>query len=138
MPPRRAPLDHRSATRRAKILARVRYTGPSAKVRRIVRERSGGVCEFPDCGRVAVDPHHRFERGMGGVGSKGPDWINNASNILAACRHHNDWVSNQQPHEAWVMGWRLKPGELPQETPVQLAGGTFLLDDDGGKTEVPA
>lgn len=109
-----------------------RYTGPPPEVVEAVAARSNGVCEFPGCHHPAQDPHHRFERGMGGVGDKGPDWINEVCNILAACRHHNDWCSNQQPHEAWLMGWRLKPGELPWETPVALDNGMYVLDNYGG------
>ena len=123
--------------RRTAPRRRYRNTGPGPRTREIVAVRSGGRCEFPGCHRPAQDPHHRFERGAGGVGPKGPTWVNDVCNILAACRHHNDWVSNQQPHEAWLMGWRLKPGELPWETPVAMDGGIFLLGNDGGKEWLP-
>jgi hypothetical protein len=140
---RRTPLAPVSPLRAAKAAAAgktvrafkaPRYTGPTDEVRRIVWVRSGGICEMPDCGQPANDPHHRYERGNGGIGPKGPGWVNDPVNILAACRHHNDWVSNQQPHEAWVMGWRLKPGELPHETPVLAAHDPepIYLDNAGG------
>jgi hypothetical protein len=123
--------------RRTAPKRRYRNTGPNHIVLNIVFVRALGHCEFPGCIQRAQDPHHRFERGMGGVGSKGPAWVNDVCNILAACRHHNDWVSNQQPHEAWEMGWRLKPGELPWEAPVVMDGGSYLLDNDGGKVLWP-
>lgn len=123
--------------RRTPMRRRNRYTGPALVTIEIVAMRSGGLCEFPGCDRVAQDPHHRYERGFGGVGKKGPAWINDPCNILAACRHHNDWCSNQQPAEAFAMGWRLAAGELPWETPVAMDGGIFLLDNAGGKTPYP-
>lgn len=135
---RNFPLLRKQAIKRVLLRRRYRATGTSAQVRLIVWRRAGGRCEFPDCTCPACDAHHRYERRMGGTGSKGPPWINDPSNILAACRHHNEWVSNDQPHEAWVMGWRLKPGEMPWDTPVQMDGGAWLLDDEGGKTPIPA
>lgn len=110
-----------------------RYTGPTSAVITIVRERSNGRCEFPNCGRPAQDPHHRLERGMGGRGPKGPDFINTVPNILAACRHHNQWVSNGQPREAERMGWLLREGDHPTQVPVQTCHDDLpiYLADDG-------
>lgn len=117
--------------KRTSIRRRYRYTGPGEETLAIVAARSNGVCEFPHCTHPAQDPHHRYERGMGGVGPKGPDWINEVCNIMAACRYHNDWCSNQQPYEAWQMGWLLKDGELPWQTPVAMNGGMYVLDNSG-------
>jgi hypothetical protein len=117
-----------------------RYTGPSTKSIALIAGRCGGVCEFPGCLQPAQDPHHRYERGMGGVGSKGPEWINNPSNILAACRHHNDWCSNQHPAEAKQMGWLLEGRDLPWLVPVQTEHDPLpvWLNDDGSITRWPS
>ena len=111
-----------------------RYTGPSPETVALIAERSHGYCEFPGCGALAQDPHHRYERGQGGRGPKGPDWINAASNILASCRHHNDWASNVAPTEAKQMGWRLSNLELPWVVPVQTCHDSLpvYLDNAGG------
>lgn len=111
-----------------------KYTGPDARVITIVAERSQGLCEFPGCGALAIDPHHRYERGVGGRGPKGPDWINAPSNILAACRHHNTWASNIEPREAERMGWRLRHFDLPWRVPVQTYHDPLpvYLDNEGG------
>lgn len=109
------------------------YTGPTASVVEMVRARSGGRCEFPGCRRRATDAHHRYERGMGGTTV---DWVNNASNLLAACRYHNDWCSNQQPAEAEHMGWRLRHGDRPWLVPVLTRHDPepIYLDDNGSWT----
>lgn len=102
-------------------------SGPSRKVRGIVHARSHKRCEFRECGLEATEIHHRYERGMGGFGPKSPavDWINQPSNLLDTCQHHNQWCSNFQPHEAWQMGWIIKEvngePELPWTVPVVTA-----------------
>jgi len=115
------------------LTSRRRYTGPSAEVIDLVAIRSGGRCEFPGCGQRAQDPHHRFERGSGGAGPKGPAWINEVPNILAACRHHNDWCSNQQPTEAWQMGWIVRHPDVPFLVPALTAHDDLpvFLNEDG-------
>ena len=109
------------------------YTGPSRAVVELVRARSGGRCEFPRCRRRATDPHHRYERGMGGTAV---EWVNNASNILAACRYHNDWCSNQYPQDAEDMGWRLRHGDRPWLVSVMTRHDErpIYLDDCGSWT----
>lgn len=116
------------------LAARRRYTGPERAVVELIGARSSGWCEFPNCGQPANDPHHRVERKAGGRGPKGPDWLNLPSNLLAACRHHNDWCSNQQPREAQHMGWIVRHPDLPWLVPVQTIHDPLpvFLDDEGG------
>lgn len=110
-----------------------RYTGPDKPTVVLIAERSHGRCEFPGCGEPAVDAHHRYERGQGGRGPKGPQWINCLSNLLAACRHHNFWASNVSPTEARQMGWRCSDLDLPWQVPVQTCHDPLpvYLADDG-------
>lgn len=102
-------------------------TGPSRKVRSIVHARSQGRCEFANCGAAATEIHHRYERGMGGFGPKSPaaSWINQPANLLHSCAHHNQWCSNHEPREAYLIGWIIKEAngepELPWTVPVVTA-----------------
>lgn len=115
-----------------------RYTGPDQATVELLRQRCYGWCEFPDCGRLAMDPHHRRNRGMGGRHGATLTWINDLTNLLAACRHHNWWATEGEPHEAWLMGWRLKEGELPWLTPVHTFHDPLpvILHSDGTWTRM--
>jgi hypothetical protein len=113
-----------------------RDTGPSRLIVGKVFERANGWCEFPGCGRVADDPHHRYERGAGGTGPKSAaaPWINLPGNLLAACRRHNDWASNVEPAKAEHMGWILRDPKVPaSRVPVMTCHSEcwVLLDDKG-------
>lgn len=125
--------------RRSPLKRRAVYTGPSDETVAMLMVRCGGICEFPGCWQSAQDPHHRYERGSGGRGVKGPDWINNLSNLLAACRHHNYWCSNVAPFQAHTMGWRLNGSDLPWLIPVQTFHDPMpvWLCDDGTYTTWP-
>lgn len=68
------------------------------------------------CGELeAVAPHHRLNRGMGG--SKVRDV---PSNIIVVC----SWLNNEMesnPEAARIArsnGWKLVPGQVPEEEPV--------------------
>jgi hypothetical protein len=112
---------------------RPRYTGPTEAVLTLLRGRCGGRCEYPGCPQPAQDPHHRDERGVGGRGRKAPPWINEASNLLAACRWHNNWASNGSPAAAYEVGWRVRSGQIPMLTPVLTRHyyRPILLNDRG-------
>jgi hypothetical protein len=90
-------------------------TGPTPWTRRLVARRSGGRCEFRACGAEAVHVHHRFERGMGGIGPKSPawGWVNKPGNLLHACAYHNEWASNMRPIEAADIGWIINDPSTP-------------------------
>jgi hypothetical protein len=102
------------------------------EARRIVRERSGGVCEC--CGEArAIDWSHRKARSQGG------EWC--ASNGLDLCRQcHADVtsVSGEQRDYALETGVILERHQDPWETPVNTPHtarkylGPVQLGDCGG------
>lgn len=119
-----------------KPLKRGEYTGPDDATKAKVWVRAKGRCEYAGCGHAMVDVHHRYERGSGGTGPKSAaaPWINQPANLLGACRHHNDWVSNQQPREAERVGWLLRDASRPAcQEPVQTCHDPLpvWLDDAG-------
>lgn len=96
-----------------------RRTGPPAKVMRLLRERSGGLCELGIVclGRAAAtDPSHRMAKGMGGT--KDPR-SNTAANNLHSCRKCHD-VVERDPAAAYANGWKIRRGIAdPQDIPVR-------------------
>ena len=126
---KQTPLTRKTWMRRAP-----RDTGPSLRVRHIVARRAGEMCEFPECHVPMQVCHHRYERSSGGVGPKSPAaaWINKPVNLLGACNFHNDWCSNQHPLEAWRIGWIVRKGDDPYETPAMTCHHSlpiYLLDN---------
>jgi 5-methylcytosine-specific restriction protein A len=96
-------------------------------VRRIVEERSGGLCE--GCWfHPAEQIHHRRPRGMGG--SKAPD-TNTASNGLALCFPCHAWTESKR-ESAEQFGWLVPQGKSPAEVPVLRHGCDWVLLDDHG------
>jgi hypothetical protein len=126
---RRTPLK-RSPMRRKRT-----YTGPTRSVAQIVFARSGGVCEFPGCRAGATDKHHRLNRKAGGRKGARAEQINQAAWLMAACRHHHQWVTDN-PFEAYQMGWLLHENEDAEDTHVQTSDGPVLLDNRGGRRPV--
>jgi hypothetical protein len=119
--------------RRRAIVRHRRYTGPTRKIRKIVHERSGGVCEFVNCQRIATDLHHRKPRRMGGRAGKA---INQPANLMHVCRVDHDWLEEHRA-DAYETGWLLREHEDAEAVPVALSAGMFLLDNDGGKKPLP-
>lgn len=104
-----------------------RDTGPTRKVRAVVKERANGMCER--CGQhPGGHVHHRDPRGMGG--SSRPE-LNRPSNLLYLNPLCHDWVENNRL-AAIGAGLLIPPGLHPLATPVRLWHGTYLLADDGG------
>lgn len=101
------------------------------KCRRIVRARSGGVCEH--ClGRMATSASHRKPRSQGG------EWT--PENITDACgdgvRGCHGWLE-ANPQKAHDLGWRLWRSEDPATTPFLLGGlAPVLLGSDGSRLSV--
>ena len=104
-----------------------------SRTRRIVAERSGGVCEL--CGvRPAESVHHRWKKGQGGPWSP--------SNCVATCgdgtRGCHGWIESH-PGAAGVLGFHLRPKTHPSKVSISSAlHGVVLLIDDGGISPVPA
>ncbi len=110
-----------------------RPTGFTPKVRRIVLERSAGMCERDYCGPVA-QIHHRAPRGSGGT-SLG--WINQAANAfgLSSGCHHRIELRRE---EALRCGWLVPRNQsrIAAEVPVLRQGVWVLLGDDGSINEI--
>lgn len=96
--------------------------------RRIVAERSGGMCER--CGHTPAESHHhRVKRGQGGK------W--EPSNIAHLCgdgtRGCHGWIE-ANPAAAREEGWALRRGEDPRTVSVahQMLHGQMMFMDDAG------
>lgn len=100
------------------------------KARRIVSERSGGVCEVQlsgVCQGRAGEWHHRRNRSQGGT------W--EPSNGLHLCSGCHRWIT-EHPAESYDEGWMLRAGHWPESTPVRTWHGYLLLDDAGDWTNL--
>jgi len=100
------------------------------EARRLVAERSGGICEVCGANR-ATNFQHRKNRSQGGPWS--------ASNGLHACGSGTTGCHgrmHQEPEEAYAFGWSVKGAADPASTPVRTCYGWVLLDDEGGRTAV--
>jgi hypothetical protein len=128
----RSALHSGSAARKA--TPKRRNTGPTAKVRALVRQRSGGWCEWADCWLVASEQHHRLGRKSGGRRGDAAVRLNQASNLLDACREHHSLVTS--PHGAARQlarksGWLLEEHEDARTIPVLSRHGCVWLTDNG-------
>lgn len=101
------------------------------QARRLVRERSGGICEVCSAAR-ATNFQHRKGRSQGGR------WT--ASNGLDVCGSGTTGCHgyiHAHPDEACVKGWTVKSWDDERAVPVDLpAFGPVLLNDEGGWTAV--
>ena len=102
-------------------------TGFSRAVRAIVLTRADSRCER--CGVFADDMqlHHRRARGMGG--SKAVD-TNTPANALAVCGECHRAIESMRT-TAQHLGWLVRQGMAPAETPVFRQGQWVNLHDDG-------
>ncbi len=124
---RRTPLPATARVGPPPIRTRRRDTGPSKRVRELVKARDGGCMV---CGDQTVDLQHRRARGMGGA--KDPA-ANKPSNLVCLCRPHHELVET----DPWWMargaekGWRVSQSRDPRLVRcwVRDAGPMFLLDD---------
>jgi len=98
----------------------------TAKAKKTIRERSGGVCEA--CGKVpAAQVHHRLYKSRGGRG--------NVANGLAVCGMGNSAGCHGAAHSLFgeQQGWSIRSGFDPLKVPVSHAAyGLILFDDLGG------
>lgn len=90
--------------------------------RRVVRARSGGLCEA--CGmRRAVEWHHRRNRSQQGT------W--DPANGLHVCRQCHAWITNN-PYGARAHGWSVLSHEDPAVVPLlRRADAWVVLGGDG-------
>ncbi|MFE7567754.1 HNH endonuclease [Streptomyces sp. NPDC057539] len=109
-----------------------RRTGPTNTVRDLIHERDGGRCVR--CGSThRLTFHHRVNRGKGGAREP---WINQAHNLLPACRLCNAWFEDN-PKTAMEAGWKVRRPQVPDEIEVCYADGhVYRLTSDGVRTVV--
>jgi hypothetical protein len=135
----RSALHAGSAARKA--APKRRDTRPTAKVRALVRERSGGWCEWAGCWLAASEQHHRLNRKQGGRHGEAAVRINQAAWIVDACAEHHRLVTS--PHGAARQlaresGWLLEEHEDARAVSVLSRHGRVWLGDDGSvSTTIP-
>lgn len=128
----RTPLTAGPGPRRVELVAKPKKRAPGEAAaeklaRKLVRARSGGICEI--CGRKpATNFQHRLAVVHGGEYS--------ATNGIDACGHGNlsgcHGHIHQHPAIAYEQGWSVRSGHNPATQPVWLAGrGRVLLRADG-------
>lgn len=109
--------------RRARIRAdRKPVTAAETAARRIVAERSHGLCE--GCGRAkATDWSHRKAEGQGGP------WC--PSNGMHLCRGCHSWA-HANPAAARSVGWHVLSGHNYQTTPALISRRGWVLLSPAG------
>lgn len=128
----RTPLTTGPGPRRVEMVAKPKKRAPGEAAaeklaRKLVRARSGGICEV--CGRQpSREFQHRKAQVHGGEYS--------AVNGLDVCGHGNydgcHGHIHQHPAIAYEQGWSVRSGHNPAVQPVWLAGrGRVLLRADG-------
>jgi hypothetical protein len=96
-------------------------TGPKKSVTELVDERSGGVCEWPDCGQRQTERHHRLNRKNGGRHGEAKERVNGVAWLLGACRPHHRRVTSpvgEVRKEALDKGWLLLEHQDATRVPV--------------------
>lgn len=106
-----------------------RDTGPDARTREIVRQRSErfGYPRCEACGFPGVDHiHHRRPRGIGG--SRLPD-TNDPGNLLALCAVCHASIESDR-ERAYSFGWLVRQGVKPADMPAFIhdLGMAWLSD----------
>lgn len=126
--PRATPMrrsEKRLRMRRAGTPRRPVVTSEERRARRLVKRRSGGVCEIQVsrevCHGRALDFSHRVREGQGGPWS--------ASNGLHACRGCHAWLDANRA-AARAKGWSLRSTDpLDGEVMYRNRRRVVLLDD---------
>ena len=96
------------------------YTGPKKSVTELVDERSGGMCEWSDCGQRQTERHHRLNRKNGGRHGEAKERVNGVAWLLGACRVHHAFVTSPYGHRLKVArdrGWLLLEHEDATQVP---------------------
>jgi len=117
-------------TQRIVKTKRAKVTAAERNARKVVRARSGGICEI--CGHAAATNFgHRKNRSQGGQwsASNGLDLCGSGS---TGCHGH----ATVNPALARERGWAVLSTQDPAEVPVFLAGhGWVFLLEDGSTTQ---
>lgn len=102
------------------------------KTRKAITDRADKRCEV--CGSIgATQIHHRQPRGMGG--SKQPATRSAANGIYIHADCHRRIELNRA--KSYLLGHLVRMNFLPNETPIRLWDGWWVLDDDGGRQPAP-
>ena len=93
----------------------------TAKAKKVIRERSGGICE--GCAKVrASHIHHRLYKSRLGGGN-----VANGLHLCVGCHGLAHTLFGEQ------QGWSIRSGFDPLKVPVSHAvHGLVTFDDDGG------
>ena len=93
------------------------------RVKKLVRQRSGGICE--GCGTaLATEFHHRKYKSRGGKDT--------TANCLHLCGWGNHTGCHGLAHSANPPeGWAVHSWDIPTIAPAALARGRVILHDDG-------
>ena len=101
-----------------------------ARARRLVRERSGGICEVCGVNRATNYQHRK------GKAHCSPEEMWAVSNGLDVCGHGNvsgcHGLIHQNPTGAVKNGWTVNSWADPKSTPVFRMSKLVFLDDEGG------
>lgn len=126
MPARKVALGRRAMPRGAGLSpARPRVTSEERAARKLLKKRSGGLCEVCPVEHEGTDWHHRIRESQGGAWS--------GSNGLRVCRARHAWIT-LNPYGARAKGWGLWSHDKPAAEPVLYRGEWVLLGDDGSVT----
>ncbi|MCC5574559.1 hypothetical protein IMZ11_02750 [Microtetraspora sp. AC03309] len=140
--------EDKPAVRRTAAKVRAKYTGPSADVRKLVRERDEDSCVV--CGVVVAGRpwsiHHRRNRGMGGSSDPG---VNAVESLLLVCGTGTTGCHGVITERPWEIdaernGWVIGRNSIadPAGVPVVVAWlGPCLPTRDGSWVrceEIPA
>lgn len=108
-------------------------TGFPPRVRALIRERAGDMCER--CGlRLGTQAHHRRPRAAGGSRRDDTNTASNAMWLCSECHRHIE--SNRT--EALLEGFLVLQIASPRKSAVLYRGVYRFLDDLGNLTEKAA
>lgn len=111
-------------------------TGPPERIRKLVRARSGGQCEWPDCGAMATDVQHRLGRKVGGRRGEMRERLNGAAWLAHCCRQHHEFITNPVGVDRVLVeesGWLLREGMDARVVPILTRHSlSLVLFDDLG------
>jgi hypothetical protein len=120
---KRSPIRRKKALPPGARLRPKRKKDPiTAATDALLLARSGGLCEI--CRALAEHRHHRRLRRSGD---------HRVSNILMLCASHHSWAHTHVA-EAMGKGWIVSQQREPEQTPVALWDGWWLLNADGTRT----
>lgn len=104
----------------------------STVTRARIHARAKGRCEVCGARMSTGQIHHRQPRGMGGTRNDGKASAANGLWVHPMCHTRIEMYRER----GLLRGWLVKQTDDPLTVAVKLWDGWWLLDDDGGLTEV--